>query len=457
MQMPSKRLEHLFGPNSKAINSDHIKKLVSVAVEEDVDLDFKSSLYGGESERRDLCRDVAALANTAGGVLLLGIRADEQSQASACPGVALSDETKTRMQQILAGGVMPLPTFEILAIPSGPDSRGFYAIVVAPSPGAPHAVILNEAFHFPIKDRSSIRHASEPEVAEAGRPSELVTADARLEEVFKTGTARLDTDEYAWTCVAMVPEVLGRSEIASATHRSLAEEAWGKNPLVVELGHTVISRVSVGRDRFSADGGAGDESRASWISYDLHSDGAGFFAIAAGAMAMDEQGETLPPDREGCTFLMLDDEFLAIGVLSGLRHLAQHAVETSGLSGPATIKAGVHGGRQGTGVMLTHTRQYPGSPPLPYPPGHALYTPVDVESVATLDALNMDGPELVAVAAQLCNGIGQSFGRAEIGQLSAEGAIRRQYFGGTHKGLVMAWAESASIPILDTGLQRQAS
>ncbi len=277
-----------------------------------------------------------------------------------------------------------------------------------------------------------------------------------MEEVFDTGTARLDTDEFAWTCVAMIPEALGRSEINSATYGAFAEEARGKNPLVVPLGHTVISRVSVGRDRFSADGGTGDESKASWISYDLHSDGAGFFAIAAGAMARDERGENLPPDRDGCTFLMLDDEFLAIGVLSGLRHLAQHAVESSGLSGPATIRAGVHGGRQRTGVMLTHTREYPGSPPRPYLPCQARFTSVDVESVATVDALRMDGPELVAVAAQLCNGIGQSFGRAEMGQLSTDGAIRRMYFGGAHKASVMAWAESASIPILDTGLHRQA-
>ena len=457
MQMPSKRLEQLFGPNSAAINADHVKKLVSGAVEEDVDLDFKESLYGGESERRDLCRDVAALANTAGGVLVLGVRADEQSQASACPGVDLSDDAKTRMQQIVVAGVMPLPTFEILAVPSGPDSRGFYAIVVARSPGAPHAVILNEAFHFPKRNGSTIRHTSEPEVAEADRPSGLAKEDARLEEVFDTGTARLDTDEYAWICVAMVPEIPGRNEINSAAFRAFAEKAKGKNPLVVPLDHTVISRVSVGRDRFSADGGNGDESKASWISYDLHGDGAGFFAIAAGAMARDERGENLPPDGDGRSFLMLDDEFLAIGVLSGLRHLAQHAVEASGLSGPVTIRAGVHGGRQRTGVMITYTRQYPGSPPRPYLRCQALFTPVDVEFVATLDALNMDGPELVAVAAQLCNGIGQSFGLAEIGQLSTDGAIRRKYFGGTHKGLVMAWAESASIPILDTGLHRQAS
>ena len=106
--------------------------------------------------------------------------------------------------------------------------------------------------------------------------------------------------------------------------------------------------------------------------------------------------------------------------------------------------------------MLTYTRQYPGSPPRPYLPCQALFTSVDVESVGTVDALRMDGPELVAVAAQLCNGIGQSFGRAEMGQLSTDGAIRRMYFGGTHKASVMAWAESASIPILDTGLHRQA-
>ncbi len=152
MQMPSKRLEQLFGANSEAINADHVKKLVSGTVAEDIDLDFKESLYGGESERRDLSRDVAALANTAGGVILLGVQADEQSQASASPGVDLSDDAKTRMQQIVVAGVLPLPTFEIVAVPSGTDSRGFYAIVVAPIARSPPRGHPQRGVSFPKEE-----------------------------------------------------------------------------------------------------------------------------------------------------------------------------------------------------------------------------------------------------------------------------------------------------------------
>jgi hypothetical protein len=48
--------------------------LVSNQVPEAFDLDYKAELYGGsDSAKRALAGDVAALANTAGGLLVLGI------------------------------------------------------------------------------------------------------------------------------------------------------------------------------------------------------------------------------------------------------------------------------------------------------------------------------------------------------------------------------------------------
>ncbi|MFI6494760.1 hypothetical protein [Streptomyces sp. NPDC050564] len=53
---------------------------------------FGQELYGGNDKaKRDLAGDMAVLANTAGGVLMLGVAEDDQARAAELPGVALSD------------------------------------------------------------------------------------------------------------------------------------------------------------------------------------------------------------------------------------------------------------------------------------------------------------------------------------------------------------------------------
>lgn len=93
----------LFGTTLAALTADHITLLVENGVGEEFDLDFKSSPYGrSDSDRRALASDVAALANTAGGVIIVGVKEDTQARASAAPGVALSDDEASRMRQIVA-------------------------------------------------------------------------------------------------------------------------------------------------------------------------------------------------------------------------------------------------------------------------------------------------------------------------------------------------------------------
>ncbi|WP_193241806.1 AlbA family DNA-binding domain-containing protein [Streptomyces phaeolivaceus] len=93
----SRRLEGLFGARLDAVSHAQVAALKTNAVSESYDLEFKGELYGGNDKaKRDLAGDVAALANTAGGVLLLGVAEDDQARAAELPGVALSDSEVLR-------------------------------------------------------------------------------------------------------------------------------------------------------------------------------------------------------------------------------------------------------------------------------------------------------------------------------------------------------------------------
>jgi len=167
----SRRLEALFGVPLDDLKTSHIQQLVTNAVTEAFDLDYKRTTYGSsDGDKRALRIDVAALANTAGGVIVIGVAEDTQAGAAAAPGVPLSDGEIGRMRQIVAPGVSPMPVFDILSIPDETDpALGFYVIAVPRSPSAPHAVLVGDSLRYPKRNGATTRYLSEPELAMAYR------------------------------------------------------------------------------------------------------------------------------------------------------------------------------------------------------------------------------------------------------------------------------------------------
>ena len=175
----SRRLESLFGASLDSLQAGNVHALVMSSAQEAFDLDFKGTLYGrGDSDRRALAGDVAAMANTAGGVIVLGVAEDEQARAVATPGVQVTDAEVARIRQVIASLVAPMPVVDVLAVPGtgrengtapgaagtgsagtsppggteGGQPPGFIVIAVPRSPAAPHAVLVNEALRYPRRN-----------------------------------------------------------------------------------------------------------------------------------------------------------------------------------------------------------------------------------------------------------------------------------------------------------------
>jgi len=90
-----------------------------------------------------------ARANTAGGVIIIGIGEDKSARAATAPGVDITDVEMSRIRQIVAAGVSPMPAFDLLPVVDGDSDplapHGFVLIAVPRSPLAPHAVLINES------------------------------------------------------------------------------------------------------------------------------------------------------------------------------------------------------------------------------------------------------------------------------------------------------------------------
>jgi schlafen family protein len=96
----SRRLEQLLGAPIADLTAAHLHAAVEARVVEGHDLDWKHDLYGGaDSGKRQLSADVAALANTAGGLIVLGIAEDAHACAVAapeCPSVTTSGTASSK-------------------------------------------------------------------------------------------------------------------------------------------------------------------------------------------------------------------------------------------------------------------------------------------------------------------------------------------------------------------------
>lgn len=146
-------------------------------------LEFKRELAPGDKGTMTLLKSVSALANTAGGDLLIGVAAQD-GIAQAIPGIEIAnlDGEKLRLEQILRDCLEPcLPRLEIHPIALG-DNRYVLAIRAAYSWIGPHRVTKDNNFY----GRTSAGNYP-LEVAELRTAFNLGESIANRIQTFRTG------------------------------------------------------------------------------------------------------------------------------------------------------------------------------------------------------------------------------------------------------------------------------
>jgi hypothetical protein len=117
----SSRLESVLGGRWDQATYAQIAVLVRLRTPEGPDLDFKRDSYWvvgkepkeyKEKQRRELTKDVAALANSGGGVLVIGVDEDKQARARSVSDVSLSDQHKRWIESTVASDMFPRPIIE---------------------------------------------------------------------------------------------------------------------------------------------------------------------------------------------------------------------------------------------------------------------------------------------------------------------------------------------------------
>ncbi|MGP5045947.1 AlbA family DNA-binding domain-containing protein [Glutamicibacter ardleyensis] len=188
--MPRTPLHAALGETGTELTFSLIEQAVADGVEERTDLDWKSDLpltaipkEGREAQSMELAKDIAAMANSGGGMIVYGIKEQAGSTSAAGeikPVGPIGEDVLKTIRQVANNRIYP-PVTSLHLIPVAPSEHpenGVLAALVTPSLDTPHLVHPKGSqddkgwFQAPWRHGADTFHMNERQLADAYRRRE---------------------------------------------------------------------------------------------------------------------------------------------------------------------------------------------------------------------------------------------------------------------------------------------
>ncbi|WKK14839.1 putative DNA binding domain-containing protein (plasmid) [Rhodococcus ruber] len=145
-------LHRAVGAEPGPITDELLNLAVSAGVEEGVALDWKKKLpEKSKLKSSDYPKDIAAMANAGGGVVVFGV-AEEQKAATGRTDVGDVDENYERSMHAVAITAITPPVFGIKIHKVGSEPQRAIVVEVPASVDGPHLIYRDEYFGAPIRN-----------------------------------------------------------------------------------------------------------------------------------------------------------------------------------------------------------------------------------------------------------------------------------------------------------------
>ena len=193
-------LHRELGRGPGPITSDMISAAVTEGVAETDDLDWKSKLYDEKNlKQSDFPKDVAAMANRGGGVIVLGVD-ETDKRATTIIDVGEVGEGYERTLATVAVSAISPPVFGVTAHPIATDRGTVLAVVVPGSVDGPHLIYRNDYFGAPVRNGPNTEWMKERQVEAMYRSrfDARQNAASALEFLYNEASAGRDTSNRAW-------------------------------------------------------------------------------------------------------------------------------------------------------------------------------------------------------------------------------------------------------------------
>lgn len=293
-------LHRALGASPAPFTNELLDAAVTGGVVETNDLDWKSELPPAKGlPQTDFPKDVAAMANSGGGVIVYGVR-ESQKAATQRVDVGEFDEAYERSLRSAAITAISPPVFGLNVHRLGDEGKRAVVVEVPASIDGPHLVYKNDYFGAPVRNDSDTAWMKERQIEAMYRArfDERRHATEALDNLFAEAAGGRDTDKRAWLIAVAHPRVprfhdrLTRDEardVLSKTEK-LALTYAGRGG-VHPLESVDRSNPRPGLRRWVAvNTAAGERStwKEAWLS--IHHDGSTTLAAAVGGHRMTSDG-----------------------------------------------------------------------------------------------------------------------------------------------------------------------
>lgn len=267
---------------------EHIVKAVAAEVGEEAGLDWKQQLPG-RGKVPETTKDIAAMANSGGGVIVYGV-AESSGRAEVISPVSLLETARSTVL-VAAAAARPIVQGMILVpLSSSEDSdEGIVVAIIPGSPDAPHLVGQGPMFGVPVRNGSTTIWLDERAIerAYAERLSLRSSRKELLESMVEDLKDRLDLPNQTWLVAVATPlaptrqhKDLGRQEVSEmlkASRRRAVQMTPKHGDLDRPLSriHYGTGRLRTGRRRLIAETVYinGPDARSDEAHVEIHHDG----------------------------------------------------------------------------------------------------------------------------------------------------------------------------------------
>ncbi|MGH2878676.1 MAG: AlbA family DNA-binding domain-containing protein [Solirubrobacteraceae bacterium] len=434
----------VFGAPLDQVTEKNLQRLVDEGASEHSDLEFKEEPYGNsDSDRRELAADIAQFANDRGGVIVIGMQ-EGKELATECRPVPLDSKECDRMLAIAAERVVPYAPFEPRTIPcDGDGTRGYYLLLVPPSPDRPHAVRNGKDLRYPRRNGTQKRWLAESEIADAYRDRFTRASGevARVDRVIEEGVARLRVGEdFPYLILALAPSQSVSFQVDVASMK--LTEDWARQQAHL-YGQDLFSGpfehppgAGVGVRRILLGTSMGDRLDTSYGYMEIHSDGAAFAA-----------GRLYPPQANALPRSHNDDAneqkftapVLTQRVVGCLRAAASASIE-KGAFGDCAVIVELRGQRM---RLVEYDAGY-----FERKLGEAASDgPLRSRHTLTLESLASMSTDLLIATRQVCADLVQAFGTPELSTITSDGHLMRSAFPSNYHEQLTTFSGRTAIPL----------
>lgn len=202
-------LHRLLGWAPGPITDELINAAIESHLAETDDLDWKGELPPTKAlNETDFPKDVAAMANSGGGVIVYGIEEGEKRATGRKDTGRLTERHESTLRNAAVAAITP-PVFGLGIVEVGMEGNRVVAVVVPASSDSPHLIFQNHYFGAPVRNDADTVWMKERQIEASyrARLDERRHSAEALTNLYDEAVANWTSSDRAWLVAVAKPQL----------------------------------------------------------------------------------------------------------------------------------------------------------------------------------------------------------------------------------------------------------